>query len=81
MALKSAAAAELSRVMTEDTLSIADACKEIPGRPSTATVWRWTKRGIYGVRLESFRSGHAIMTSRQAINRFLVELNAAKAIR
>lgn len=39
--------------------------------PSTTTLWRWRTRGIRGVRLESARLGGRVVTSVEAIRRFM----------
>ena len=61
---------DLIRVPTEAT-------KYIPGRPNPATVWRWYKRGVRGVRLETAVVGGRRYTSRQAIQRFIDRCTAA----
>lgn len=60
-------------------LTLAQAAKLIPGRPSIPTVARWIYRGYKGVRLESWRSGRKRVTSVEAINRFLKEINGDSA--
>ena len=65
-------AAQLSGV---DLLSLTDAAHETPGRPTVRTVWRWSSRGVRGVRLQTLKVGGRTYTSREALQRFLVELN------
>ncbi|MEM6468257.1 MAG: DUF1580 domain-containing protein [Planctomycetota bacterium] len=62
-------------LLTEDLLSLAQATREIPTRPNVSTVWRWAKRGIRGVRLETVKVGGKQMTSVQALTRFLQATN------
>lgn len=59
------------KLLTEDVLTIREVAKELPGRPNLCTIWRWTNRGVAGVRLEIVRVGERIFTSRQAVARFL----------
>lgn len=40
-------------------------------RPSYYKILRWVRHGFRGTRLESKREGNAIMTSREAVERFL----------
>lgn len=40
-------------------------------RPCFATVWRWTNRGVKGHRLETCKIGSRVVTSTQAVHRFL----------
>lgn len=58
----------------EHLLTLAEATRELPSvngkRHSAITIWRWCRKGIRGVRLEYIRIGRAMMTSREALNRF-----------
>lgn len=40
-----------------------------------ATVRTWMLRGVRGIRLESFRSGNHVLTSREAVQRFIDRMN------
>ena len=37
-----------------------------------STLWRWAKRGVQGVRLETIRIGGRTYTSREALQRFAI---------
>lgn len=69
---------------SEETLmSVSQAARDarfkVQGRsPHIATVWRWIKRGVSGIRLESIRLPRGTVTSSQAIDRFLAALNDAQ---
>lgn len=39
-----------------------------------STLWRWTRHGVRGVRLETMLVGGLLFTSREAIQRFLSRL-------
>lgn len=62
-------------VLSEDVLTIPQVCQEIKettGRkPDRATVYRWVLNGVEGQRLEAVRIGRQILTSRQALTRFI----------
>lgn len=62
----------------ERLLSLSEASRLIPlhgGRhPHTSTLWRWCRRGLKGTRLEYVRGGRAILTSEEAVGRFLNRL-------
>ena len=70
----------VARVLTEDVLTLAEARAElrhITGkRPDKATLTRWIHRGVGGVRLDAVRVGCQLLTSRQALNRFVVARTA-----
>jgi len=73
----------VSRILTEDVLTLAQARKElmqITGkRPDKATMSRWIHRGCGGVRLDAIRIGVQLLTSRQALTRF-IEQRTAKTV-
>ena len=60
-------------LLTEHVISMSQAAREVPTnpRPNPATIWRWAKKGINGVKLESVNVGSRIFTSSQALTRFL----------
>lgn len=70
-----AAEAAVTRVLTEDVLTLSEArseLRQITGkRPDKATLTRWIHRGVGGVRLDAVRMGCQLLTSRQALNRFI----------
>jgi hypothetical protein len=74
-------AAIAQRVLSEDVLSLSDARQEIHAlggiRPDQSSVTRWCTRGVGGVKLESVRIGNRLVTSRQAITRFIHARTAA----
>jgi hypothetical protein len=59
----------LASLLQETRLSIAQAAKLLG--VDRATVWRWTLRGVQGVRLESILLGGRRFTTRQAVERFV----------
>ena len=63
------------QVLTEDVITLQDARRElIPflgRRVDNTTLYRWCLRGVGGVKLEHVRLGNRILTSRQAITRFI----------
>ena len=73
----------VSRILTEDVLSLSDARKEVASitgkRPDKATMHRWVHRGVGGTKLEAVALGRSVFTSRQALTRF-IEARTAKAL-
>ena len=67
----------VSRVLTEDVLTLSQARTELSQiagqRPDKATITRWIHRGVGGVKLDAIRLGRQILTSRQALTRFIEE--------
>lgn len=64
-----------NRILTEDILTIHDARKEIASitgqRPDISTMTRWIHRGVGGTKLDAVRIGRQLITSKQAITRFI----------
>lgn len=54
----------------ERLLSLSEAAKALPHRPSVSTIWRWCRRGLRGSRLEYVRLGGRVFTSEEALRRF-----------
>ncbi len=71
------------RILTEDVLTLQDArsdLKKITGRrPDKTTIYRWCLKGVGGTKLEHIRLGDRILTSRQALTRFIESRTAAGA--
>jgi hypothetical protein len=56
-------------------ISISQAARMIPGRPSVPTVWRWCVRGVRKRKLASTIVGGRRFTTERAVNEFLRSLN------
>lgn len=72
---KSLTESAIHRVLTEDVLTLTAARSELAKvtgrRPDKATLCRWIHRGVGGVRLDAVRMGCQLLTSRQALTRFI----------
>jgi hypothetical protein len=51
--------------------------RQFGNRPDASTIWRWTRRGVNNVKLETVRIGHSVFTSEQAVTRFLARINTS----
>lgn len=70
--------------LTETPISLAEAASLVPRRRggkrcNVATVYRWTAKGVRGVKLESYQCGGSRCTSREALQRFFARLTQAAA--
>jgi hypothetical protein len=68
----------------EQLLTLAEAAATLPrrraGRPTHAsTLFRWSRAGLRGVRLEIVQVGATKCTSREALARFFAKLTRAAA--
>ncbi len=64
----------------ERLLSLTEASKVLPrigGRkPAVSTLWRWRRKGLRGVCLEYLRVGRRIVTSREALQLWMLTTSA-----
>ena len=69
------AQAAVARILTEDPITLQEARTELfratGRRPDKTTLYRWCLKGVAGTKLEHIRLGDRILTSRQAITRFI----------
>lgn len=68
----------------EELVTLSQAAKLAPGRPSSNCVWRWCREGVKAasgtrVRLKHVRFGSRIYTTRQRLNDFGLALAEADA--
>ena len=65
-------------INTEHLLSLKEASNSLPkidGRtPHASSIWRWCTRGLSGIKLDHVRLGRRVVTSKEALNRFVNEL-------
>jgi hypothetical protein len=66
-------------ILSESIVPLSEVSSLIPTHPSYSAVYRWHRDGIRGVHLETVLIGGSICTSREALQRFLRDTNAAAA--
>ena len=66
-------------VTLEQPISFNQAAKFLPDgrRPGFSTFWRWSQRGVRGVKLETILVGGRRCTTAQAVQRFFGRVTAA----
>ena len=68
-------------LQTETVMTFAEAAAKLPRlngkRIHTSTLWRWARKGIGGIRLETRRIGSRFVTSIEALDRFTKALAEA----
>lgn len=69
-------------ISEEHLLSLREASRRLPSARSgksvhVSTLYRWTTRGVRGVRLETVRIGGTVFTSQEALQRFAAKLSSA----
>ena len=66
---------------SEQVICLREAAEWLPKRsgkrPHIATLYRWAKHGVRGVRLETVKVGGRVCTSVEALGRFIEETNPA----
>lgn len=72
---------EAAKEPTERYLTIAEAAKRIPGRPSVCTMWRWWRKGLRGgVKLRSVAIGGKRLIPETAIPEFIAACSSADRV-
>ncbi len=69
------------QIETSSALTLSQAARTLPTKPSPSTLWRWCRRGCKGVRLDYARVGRRIVTTPEALDCFaraLAELDACE---
>ena len=67
-------------ISKETLLTVKQARRELPNRPSINTVYRWFWKGVRGgIRLESIRIGGRVYTSKEACSRFIYASSEVRA--
>ena len=61
----------MSDLLDENLITLAEAARLVPRRPSRTSLWRWHKYGVRGVRLETVLIGGIRYTSLQAFARWI----------
>lgn len=68
----------------EQILTFSEAAKTLPRvngrRPHASTLWRWARKGIQGIHLETRRLGGRFVTSLEALDRFSERLAEANPL-
>lgn len=57
--------------LDEKLLTLSEACRCLPSKPSPATLWRWRTKGVNGVRLECVRVGRTWYVTRASLLAFV----------
>jgi Protein of unknown function (DUF1580) len=63
----------------EDPISFGQATREYATHPSAATLWRWSLKGVQGVRLETAKIGGRRYTTIEALDRFAATLTELRS--
>jgi hypothetical protein len=60
-----------------DYLTLSQAARCLPGKPSPTTIWRWMTAGVHGVKLQTICVGRIRYTTRAWLDEFLTATTAA----
>jgi hypothetical protein len=63
--------------LAETLLTLTQAANHLPVRPHASTLWRWYKRGVRGIKLETLVVAGRRYTSLEALERFVASSTAA----
>lgn len=66
----------MTKLFTDELMTLRQAAELLPGRPHVSTIWRWAMRGLAGGRrLRTTLVGGQRFTSRGDLEDFIRELN------
>ena len=58
-------------------ITLSDAAKSLPGRPHTSSLYRWHRKGVRGIKLETWLVGGRRYTTLDALEQFIAATTAA----
>ena len=64
-------------VQTETIIPLNESPRHLPGNPHVGTIYRWTLKGVRGVKLETILRGGRRFTSIESLTRFIERTTAA----
>ena len=77
----SVAESAVYKVLAEEVVTLREARNELfrvtGRRPDKTTIYRWALRGVGGTKLETVRIGNRLLTSKQALTRFIAARSAS----
>ena len=62
-------------ILSQHNLTLVEATKLFPSKPHINSLRRWSRKGLCGVKLRTFRSGRRICTSREAVEEFISKVS------
>ena len=62
-------------ILSQDTLTLLEATRLFPSKPHINSLRRWSRKGLNGVKLRTFRSGRRICTSREYVEEFIAKVS------
>lgn len=69
----------MSTLASGEFIRLTDIAKKLDTRPCVRTVWRWAERGISGVRLRTYRLGHARVSTWSDVEAFFAQVEAVRS--
>ena len=67
----------MSISLDETLVTLTQAARMLPGHPHVSTLWRWCRRGVKGIVLETYVVAGRRFTSTEALERFASATTAA----
>ncbi|NOG54187.1 MAG: DUF1580 domain-containing protein [Planctomycetes bacterium] len=58
-------------------LTLGEASRLLPGRPTPTSLWRWSRKGLSGVKLRTIRISRKIYTTQDWLNEFFEAVDRA----
>ena len=67
------------KLKAQKLLSLSEAAELLPNRPHVSTLWRWCRRGVKGVRLQTVIVGGRRYTTAPFLSDFVAQLTDPRA--
>jgi len=61
----------------ENMISLVEAARSLPGRPHASSLYRWCRKGVRGVKLQTWLVGGRRYTTIAALEQFIAATTAA----
>ena len=62
--------------LNDELIPLSQAARSLPSKPGAATLWRWHRRGVKGVKLEIVRVGGRVFTTASAWRDFVTRMTS-----
>lgn len=64
--------------LNDELIPLSQAARCLPNKPGAATLWRWHRRGVNGVKLEIVRVGGRVFTTASAWRDFVTRMTSRR---
>jgi hypothetical protein len=70
----------MTELFREELFTLAEAARRLPSQPHVCTLWRWSLRGVRGVRLKTVVVGGRRYTTASFLSSFVAQLSDPRPV-